>query len=93
MRALASFVVGLAVAAIGGTLWQGCGCPDPVAIVPIAGGTYDITTQDQSYTPYDPTELVGYVLTYSPSDRTVRESYTRGGIAYETVYSVTGTTP
>jgi hypothetical protein len=81
VKTLASFAGGIVFALIAGAAWNGCGCPSD-EMVPIAGGSYELVEPD-------PTPFVGYVLTYTPQDGTVHESFTRNGVVHDTVYTVT----
>lgn len=85
MKTLASFAAGIVFAVAAGAAWSGCGCPSDET-VPIAGGKYELVEPD-------PTPYVGYQLTYSPQENTVREVFTRRGVAHETVYTVTRKDP
>lgn len=85
MRTLASFAAGVALALVLSSAWSGCGC-GPDEVVPIAGGTYELVDPD-------PTPYVGYQLTYSEQDGTVRETFTRNGVRHDTTYTVTSHDP
>ncbi len=85
MRTILSFVAGAAFALLAGAAWSGCDCSnDPVA--PIQSGSYALVEPD-------PTPYVGYTLTVSADLTTVREAYTRSGVAHETIYSVVERNP
>jgi hypothetical protein len=86
VRTLLSFVAGAALAVVAGASWTGCGSCSDEPVAPILGGGYELVDPD-------PAPFVGYALTYDDAAGTVRETYTRNGVAHDTRYTVTQKSP